>query len=501
MEFSSILNTGVSKYEGASGSSFYLDLNIDQIIKRISIAWGEDISRYFSYFPANRDVEDYRREVYGDIKREGLFEALLNYVKTMQIRLETQQRKEDVSEENQKIVWHIREVGYYCRALTEVYEALQKAALSSRGFLALREKLKQDLANENFVKMQEQVNRLEGELSGFRLLLTYDKERFVVSEVMGTEEGVYENFLTECFGPERKPLHNPFFADPELSYLETETIKIFRKKHPDFFQGAAAFYKQYQNYLQDVYLLLQKELAYYLGFMTFEKQMEGYGYVFCTPQTSDDGRMEAAGLYDLALACANHIEGKEVVDNDFAYFEGEHFFVLTGPNQGGKTTFARSLGQLVYFYKMGLDVPALSAKVPYFTELLTHFSVEESVETGRGKLKEELSRLSPMMNKELSGAFVVINELFTTAANYDACIMGKRVLEHFIGKQCMGIYVTHLKELAEEGNGIVSMRAMLNEKHIQTFHIARCEAEDLAYATNQVNKYRLTYEQLKERLS
>ena len=64
----------------------------------------------------------------------------------------------------------------------------------------------------------------------------------------------------------------------------------------------------------------------------------------------------------------------------------------------------------------------------------------------------------------------------------------------------MGIYVTHLKELADEHEGIVSMRAMLNDEGIQTFEIRRGAAEDKPCAENQVNKYRLTYEQLKERL-
>jgi DNA mismatch repair ATPase MutS len=126
--------------------------------------------------------------------------------------------------------------------------------------------------------------------------------------------------------------------------------------------------------------------------------------------------------------------------------------------------------------------------------------VEESVETGRGKLMDELVRLAPMMEEHKKGSFVVINELFTTAANYDAQIMGKRVLEHFIGLDCKGIYVTHLKELAENRGGVVSLRAMLNEHGIQTFEIRRGEAEDTACAANQVNKYRLAYEQLKERL-
>ena len=189
-----------------------------------------------------------------------------------------------------------------------------------------------------------------------------------------------------------------------------------------------------------------------------------------------------------------------VIPNDLHNDKGERFFVLTGPNQGGKTTFARSLGQLVYFTKMGLDVPAVSANVPYFPDIQTHFSVEESVETGRGKLKEELTRLAPMMEENRKDTFVIINELFTTAASYDAEIMGKKVLKHFIGLGCMGIYVTHLQELAGSHEGIVSLRAMLDENRIQTFKIERGAAEDTACAENVVNRYRLTYEQLKERL-
>lgn len=173
--------------------------------------------------------------------------------------------------------------------------------------------------------------------------------------------------------------------------------------------------------------------------------------------------------------------------------------MLTGPNQGGKTTFARSLGQLVYFTKMGLDIPARAASVPYYKKILTHFSVEESVESGRGKLMDELMRLKPMMGDEQAGEFVVINELFTTAANYDACIMGKKVLEHFINKNCKGIYVTHLNELSKACSSVVSLRAAVDENLIPTYIIQRSEATELAGANRQVEKYRLTYRQIKER--
>ena len=176
---------------------------------------------------------------------------------------------------------------------------------------------------------------------------------------------------------------------------------------------------------------------------------------------------------------------------------------MGGPNQGGKTTFARSLGQLVYFAGMGLDVPAIRANVPYFAALMTHFSAEESLGSGKGKLKEELVRLAPMMEEQAESAFVIINELFTTAAHYDGCIMGRRVLNHFIEKGCMGVFVTHLKELGKSVEGVAELTAMLDgsRERKRTYKISREQMQDVGYAEDIVNKYGLTYSELQRRLT
>jgi DNA mismatch repair ATPase MutS len=105
-----------------------------------------------------------------------------------------------------------------------------------------------------------------------------------------------------------------------------------------------------------------------------------------------------------------------------------------------------------------------------------------------------------MMEGRQKGTFVVINELFTTAANYDAQMMGRKVLEHFIELGCMGIYVTHLKELASAHPQAVSLRATLDENKRPTYQIQRGEAAENAGAEKLVEKYCLTYRQLKERL-
>lgn len=499
MEFESILDLRESQYKDSPRSAMYVDLNVDQIIDRIALIWGENITPYYYYFPADRECEDYRRAILKDISQCDLYDIFLTYVGKMKDSATALSKKEEVKDSMQRMVWHVREVACYCEALNTLQDELSEKDLTSDGMKLLRNGLEEYLTTEDYRKMNEQVLSLEQRLHSFRFRVVYDKDRFVVTESMGHYD--YEEFLGKTFPERTKPFKSPFMADPRLVELEEETVKILRKKKPEFFKEIQDFYHAYKAYANEVFQRLKDEIVYYLSFIRFERKMEEAGYSFCAPGLSEEQEMSAEGLYDLALACASVAEKKEVVSNDFRIGQDESFFVLTGPNQGGKTTFARSLGQLVYFTKMGLDVPAKSASLPYFQNILTHFSVEESIETGRGKLKEELVRLAPMMGKKSANNFVVINELFTTAANYDACIMGKYVLEHFIGQGCHGIYVTHLKELAAAHEKIVSIRAVTDEQGVRSFKIVRSEAEDSACAINQVNKYRLTYEQIKERLA
>ena len=537
--FFSILDLKEKSEEDEIRPAFYTDLNLDRVIDRIRQDWGQDVSSFYRYLPANAAGEDYRRDVFADIKQPGCYESLCTFLEGMKAREEALVKKEAVRMELQKAFWHIREAAYYCDALRQLLEALAKVTLHSEGMLTLIAFLREYLDSEEFVGMQEAVEHLQAEAGAFRLVLTYENDRITVAQ--GEAAGTYEQFLARCCSVQEQAKRmdeSPFGVSANLSELEGEILKIFQKQNPGFFKNVMEFYKKYEMYAQENLLRFSTEISFYLSFYCFEQRMKEEGFAFAEPQQvlgqalehismpvreiAKDVIMYAEGVYDLALACAVGRE-REIVSNDVVCRKGEQFFVLTGPNQGGKTTFARSLGQMVYFAKMGLDVPARLAFLPRFTEILTHFSVEESVETGRGKLKEELARLAPMMEsvsevypanpgydmsqtaqlvqEQNPCAFVIINELFTTAANYDACIMGKRVLEFFLGQGCMGIYVTHLKELAEAHPGIVSLRAMVDEAGRQTFRIARGEAADSASAVNQVRKYRLTYEALKERLS
>ena len=496
----SILNLYGNEEDPETTGAFYEDLNLIQIIDKLVSKWGRNIRKYFRYLPATEAEEAYRRAVYCDIRKDTVFNIFSKYIEKLSEIDELRWEKEKVGSPMQKAVWFLREAEAYCNAYEWLENELRQATPDSEGMKRFLGILKNILDSDEHTKMRDQTSTILKKLRGLRFIITYEKDRMSVVQGELPGAGAYEEWLESMDNQETRTLQNPFIADPSLTELETACLEILRKKDPDLFKKVKETAEVFEDYKNPVLARFEQEILFYLSYCSLQKDMEKEGFAFATPVPSKDERMEARGLYDLALALTNLYSGKKVVPNDFYYGAGERFFVLTGPNQGGKTTFARSLGQLVYFSRMGLDVPADSAVVPFFPDIQTHFSVEESVETGRGKLKEELIRLSPMMEENRKGTFVIINELFTTAANYDAVIMGKKVLEHFIGLGCMGIYVTHLKELAENREGVVSMRAMLNDRRMQTFEIRRAEANDTACAENQVNKYRLTYEQLKERL-
>ncbi len=507
MKFVSILDKHEVIWKDSPNADYYTDLNLRQIIDAISKGWGENVEKYYNYFPKDAESEEYRRIVYRDLCLPGVYEALCAFYNKMCERKSMVAKKNDARHELQREIWHISEVALYCSALKNMYDAIRDVPFVSEGMRDFTAAVGEYMVSPEYKDMEATAYRLKEELQDSRITLVYENGRLALSSIDPAgevnarhSESDGESILRKLYPENGEHIISPFAYTPDLDGLEREMMRFYMHKKPKLFDTAEDFYNKYEDYACDFILLFVEEVSFYLSFLRFEKHMASEGFAFCEPEVKEDRRIEAVGLYDLALAASNVLRHQPVISNDFYYDDHELFFVLTGPNQGGKTTFARSLGQLVFFTKMGLHVPAQSANLHYFFDICTHFSVEESVETGRGKLMEELVRLAPMMEHSRGDVFVILNELFTTAANYDSCIMGGKVLDHFIGAGCHGIYVTHLTELLESRGSAVGLCAQLDENGVQSFKINRELKEYTNCAAGQVNKYHLTYEDLKERL-
>lgn len=480
---------------------FFTDLNIDQLIEKMGKGFEPyDLKPFYYCMPKGREDIMYRQDVLRDMDAE-METQITGFYRAVKKAQNYEQYAEDIEHRESSAHWHLLAAYTYYQAFDTLMAFLETKETLSEGWRQFYSLCQEQMERREFRENHDTAVRLAEELTKIRYTIRIEEDHVLILSQIIEED--YVGDLCRRFShiietPDK--LYNILPGSQHSTELEQRIMRYLKKKWPGLFQEMVRYQEKCPNFFQEDILKFHKEITFYLSFLKFQHHMEDHQYSFCYP-VFDENDFDVQGGYDLALALKNLETGKKTVANDYCYRDKERFFVVTGPNQGGKTTFGRSVGQLVYFSLMGLPVPAEKAVLPLFSGLMTHFSVEESTESGRGKLKEELVRLSQMLEGRKKNAFVVINELFTSAATYDALHMGKEVMKYFLDDDCHGIYVTHIEKLAEENDQIVSMTASLLGKDTRTYKIERRKAEGKGYVDSIVEKYGLTYDEIVRRLA
>ncbi len=191
---------------------------------------------------------------------------------------------------------------------------------------------------------------------------------------------------------------------------------------------------------------LRRELAFYAGCVNLAEHLAGISRPIAFPRVGEPGgrRHSFSGLYDvcLALTVDDDIVGNRV-DAD-----GRDLVVITGANQGGKTTFLRSVGVAQLMMQCGMFVPAESYCADPCTGIFTHYRREEDVTMERGKLDEELMRMNDIVEDARPGALVLFNESFAATNEREGSEIARQVVSGLIDSGVRVFFVTHLYEFA-----------------------------------------------------
>ena len=283
--------------------------------------------------------------------------------------------------------------------------------------------------------------------------------------------------------------------------IDNEILSMVSELYPDIFEKLRNFCTTYRDYIDQRLLRFADDIQIYCGYLDFTDRLRALGLPFCYPEINTDSQdYDAVDTYDLALADSLLEASKIPVFNGFSLHNGERIIVVTGPNQGGKTTFARMFGQLHYLAALGFFVPGKSARLKLVTNFYSHFCDTSSA--AEGYLKTELLRLKAITDQADSQSIVIVNEIFASATMADGLLLGRKMIEHLTAVGCLGVCVTFLEELASQDTSIVSMVSIVppDDPGARTYMIRRKPPQGRAFAEYLAESNGLRYEQILGRI-
>jgi hypothetical protein len=507
--FQSILFTpDGGRDDGTPGEpDFFADLRLDQVVATLTSGREEYELASFFYRPLHEaEAVHYRHHVLRDLEQEPVLAAVREFATALQQMRRHLGLAAKLHYAGQKQRWFLQAASEYCQAARTLHEELGGLELRSQGFRGLRDYLDGYVQSAEFATLGHDTRRVEEALAavryavhlrGNRVRVTrYEGEADLSAEIGRTFEKFQRGAVTDY--------RTQFREHADMNHIEAQILDLVAKLHADTFADLERFCTRHERYLDETIGRFDREIQFYLAYLEYIEPLKRKGLAFALPRVSARFKeISANETFDLALAAKLTSDEARVVCNDFHLGEGERILVVSGPNNGGKTTFARTFGQLHYLASLGLPVPGADLGLFLPDRIFTHFEREEEIETLRGKFEDELHRIHAILARATSASVLIMNESFGSTTLRDAVLVGTEVVRQIIELDALCVFVTFVDELSTLGPSTVSMMSTVvpEDPAVRTYRIVRKAADGLAYAAAIAEKYGLTYDTLRRRVA
>jgi DNA mismatch repair protein MutS len=485
----------------------FIDLNLDQVVTAIVAKRDEDVLRPIFYATyRNEDIVRHRQAVFADLERAEIFQVFPVFCETMRTVRANLAYADKISYKRHRHMVALRAIHLYCEGVQSLLQSLQALSLRSAGLRDLRGYLSSYAGSETFSRLATEARQIRDRLSRLSYGTLFRGDKVVVRKY--ASEPDYTVTITERFARfreanvERRTPQLPK-DDFSLNHIEAGILELVGRLFPKEFKGLERYVAQHSTFIDGVVATFDREIGFFVAYLAFIEPLTRAGLPFCYPDVSALSKAtDVAGSFDLALAAKLVHENKPVVCNDFFLERQERLIVVSGPNQGGKTTFARMFGQLHFLAGLGCPVPGRHARLFLPDRIFTHFEREEDITNLRGKLEDDLVRLHHTGEVMTSNSAIILNEIFNSTSLEDQVFLSTRILQQILATEAIGVCVTFIDALSTLSEKTVSMvsTVMADDPAHRTFEIIRKPADGLAYALSLAEKRGVTYERLRERI-
>ncbi len=191
---------------------------------------------------------------------------------------------------------------------------------------------------------------------------------------------------------------------------------------------------------------LHRQSAFYLGAVNMVHQIKRFTPDYCFPRVCDRDCLRFEELRELVMCMEQRVNA---VGNT-CRMDHKMLLIVTGANQGGKSTFLRSIGIAQIMMQCGLMVAANSYESGIFPHFFTHFTRREDSEMNSGRLDEELRRMNQIIENLGDHALILLNESFATTTEKEGSVIAYDIIKALNEAGVKILTVTHLLSFARQ---------------------------------------------------
>jgi hypothetical protein len=359
----------------------------------------------------------------------------------------------------------------------------QAAGFRSEGFTRFFAMLADELADDYLKTVEQHLRELEfkrGVLESAELGKGFKGRRYIVRTPR------------EQRWTERLPFGNRAgsysFTIPPRDENGFKSLEEIRGRGINLVANSVA---QSADHVKSFFSMLRLELAFYLGCLNLHDRLAGKGEPVCFPEPLPASQLSltADGIYDVCLTL--HLGNRAVGNKVLA--DGKSLVMITGANQGGKSTLLRGLGLAHLMMQAGMFAGARSFRAGVCDGVFTHYKREEDATMESGKLDEELSRMSAIAGQVTRHSILLCNESFASTNEREGSEIARQVVRAMLRKQIKVFFVTHMYDLArsfhaqQPGNALF-LRAERKPDGRRTFRLTEGEPLPTSYGEDSYRR-------------
>ena len=356
------------------------------------------------------------------------------------------------------------------------------AKFESEGFRTFFAMLQRELDDDYFARVQNHLRTLkyrDGVLVSAELGEGNKGTHYVLRKLEGKRPSWIERLLSEWVFKNQPAAYTLYVADRDEAGFRA--LGELRDRGVNLVANALA---QSNDHILSFFSMVRTESAFYIGCLNLQGQLAEMGepVSFPLPVAPCEHQHSFKGLYDVSLALTM---GHTAVGNAVTA-DQKDLVIITGANQGGKSTFLRSIGLAQLMMQCGMFVPAESFRANICDRLFTHYKREEDVTMNSGKLDEELSRMSDIVDQLTPHSLLLFNESFAATNDREGSEIARQIVRALLDKPVKMFFVTHLYEFAhrfydEKMQNSIFLRAERQPDGSRTFKLIEGEPLQTSY--------------------